>query len=73
MWHVRMISCTPAELFMFMQAFKPLEIQRSYRTKKSAVLEAEEIVVTAGGDGLRQGPLRTSAQEGELDPILVVF
>ncbi len=59
---------------MFMQVLKPLEIQRSYRARKSAVVEAGEIVVTAGGDGLRRGPLRkTSAREGELDPIPVVF
>jgi hypothetical protein len=59
---------------MFMQVFKPLEMQRSYRARKSAVVEAEEVVVAAGGDGLRRGPLwKTSAQEGKLDPIPVVF
>ncbi len=69
-----MISCTPAELFMFMRVFKPFEMQRSYKAKKSAVVEAEDTVVAAGGDGLRRGPLRTtSAQEGELDPIPVMF
>jgi hypothetical protein len=53
---------------MFMQVFKPLEMQHSYRARKSAVIEAEEVVVAAGGDGLRRGPLRTtSAQKGELD------
>jgi hypothetical protein len=59
---------------MFMRVFNPLEIQRSYRARKSTLVEAEEIVVAAGGNGLRRGPLRTtSAQVGELDPILVVF
>jgi hypothetical protein len=64
-----MISCTPAELLMFMRVFNPLEMQWSYRARKSAVVEAEEIAVAAGGDGLRRdrGLLRTtSAQEGEL-------
>jgi hypothetical protein len=59
---------------MFMRVFNPLEIHRSYKARKSAVVDEEEIVVTAGGNGLRRGPLRTtSAQEGELDPIPVVF
>ncbi len=54
-------------MLIFMQVFNPLEIQRSYKAKKSAVIDEEEIVVAAGGDGLRQGPLwTTSAQEGEL-------
>jgi hypothetical protein len=57
-----------------MRVFNPLEIQQSYKAKKSAVVDEEEIVAPAGGDGLRQGLLRTtSAQEGELDPIPVVF
>jgi hypothetical protein len=73
MWHVRVISCTPAELLIFMRVFNPLEMQRSYKAKKSAVVDEEEVVVAAGGDGLRQGALWTSAQEGELDPNPVVF
>ncbi len=57
-----------------MRVFNPLEMQRSYKAKKSTVVDEEEIVVAAGGDGLRRGLLRTtSAQEGELDPIPVVF
>ncbi len=57
-----------------MRVFNQLEIQRSYRSRKSVVVEAEEIVVSIGSDGLRRGPLRTmSAQEGKLDPIPVVF
>ncbi len=59
---------------MFMRVFNPLEIQRSYKARKSAVIEEDEIVVAAGGDGLRRGLLRTmSAQEGKLDPIPVIF
>jgi hypothetical protein len=46
-----MISCTPAELFIFMRVFGPLEMQRSYRARKSAVVEAVELAVAAGGDG----------------------
>jgi hypothetical protein len=57
-----------------MRVFNPLEIQQSYKARESKVVDEEEIVVTAGGDGLRRGPLRTtSAQEGELDPISAVF
>ncbi len=74
MWHVRVISCTPAELLIFMRVFNPLEMQRLYKAKKSAVVDEEEVVVAAGGDGLRRGALwTTSAQEGELDPNPVVF
>jgi hypothetical protein len=57
-----------------MRVFNPLEMQWLYRARKSAVVEAEEIAVAAGNDGLRRGPLRTtSAQEGKLGPIPVVF
>jgi hypothetical protein len=59
-----------------MQVFSLLEMQRSYRARKFAVVQAVKLAVAAGGDGLRQErePLRTtSAQEGELDPIPVVF
>jgi hypothetical protein len=45
---------------MFMRVFSPLEMQRSYRARKSAVVDTEELVVTASGDGFRQGPLRTT-------------
>jgi hypothetical protein len=59
---------------MFIRVFKPIELQRSYKAKKSAVVEAEALAVTAGGDELRREPLRTtSAQEGELDPIPAVY
>jgi hypothetical protein len=69
-----MVSCTPAELLMFIRVFKQLEIQRSYRARKSSVVEAEALAVAAGGDVSRREPLRTtSAQEGELDPIPEVF
>jgi type IV secretory pathway VirJ component len=54
---------------MFMRVYSPLKMQQSYNARKSAVVD-----ITAGGDGFRQVPLRTtSAQEGELDLILVVF
>jgi hypothetical protein len=46
-------SCTPAELLMFIQVFNPVEMQRSYRARKSAVFEAEAIAVIAGSDGFR--------------------
>jgi hypothetical protein len=59
---------------MFMRAFSPKETQRSYRARKSAVVEAVVLVDAAGDDGLEHEPsLTTSAQEGELDPILVFF
>jgi hypothetical protein len=32
-----------------------------------------EFAVASGGDGLKHEQLWTSAQEGELDPILVFF
>jgi hypothetical protein len=72
--HVRVISCTPAELHMFIRAFKPFEIQRLYRARKSAVVEAEALAVAAGGDLSRREPFwTTSAQEGELVQNMVVF
>ncbi len=46
-------SCTPAEFLMFIQVFNPVEMQRSYRARKSKVVEAEAINVVAGGDGFR--------------------
>jgi hypothetical protein len=68
-----MISCTSTELLILIRVLRALEMQRSYKARKSAV-EAEEAEVAAGGDGLRQGPLRTtSAQDGELDPFPVAF
>jgi hypothetical protein len=58
---------------MFIRVLKPLQLQRSYKAKKSAVVEAEALAVPAGGDVLRREPFRTtSAQEGELDPIPAV-
>ncbi len=60
-------SCIPDELLKLMRVFSPLEMQRSYNARKSAVDD-----ITTGG--FRQVPLRTtSAHEGELDPNLVVF
>jgi hypothetical protein len=38
---------------MFIQVFKPLEMHRSYRARKSAVVDAEALAVAAGGDVLR--------------------
>jgi hypothetical protein len=59
---------------MFMQAFSPLETQRSYRARKSTVVEAVVLAVTAGGNGLEHEPIwTTSAQEGELDLFAVFF
>jgi hypothetical protein len=59
---------------MFIQVFKSIEIQRLYRARKSAVVEAEALAVAAGGYVSRREPLRTmSAREGELVPIPVVF
>ncbi len=57
-----------------MRVFNPLEMQWLYRARKSTDVEAEEIAVAAGNDGLRRGPLwTTSAQEGKLDLIPVLF
>jgi hypothetical protein len=71
---VRVISWTPAELHMFIRVFKPFAIQRLYRARKSAVVEAEALAVAAGGDVSRREPFRTtSAREGELVPNPVVF
>ncbi len=59
---------------MLMWAFTPLETQRSYRARKSAVVDAVVLAVAAGGDGLEHEPFRTtSAQGGELDMIVVFF
>jgi hypothetical protein len=59
---------------MFMRTLSPLEAQRSYRARNSAVVEALELADAAGGKGLEHEPLRaTSAQKGELDPITVFF
>ncbi len=71
---MRVISWTPAELHMFIRVFKPFAIQRLYRARKSAVVEAEALAVAAGGDVSRRELFRTtSAQEGELVPNPVVF
>jgi hypothetical protein len=57
-------SCAPDVLLKLMQVFSPLETQRSYNARKSAVDD-----ISTGGEGFRQVPLRTtSAHEGELDP-----
>jgi hypothetical protein len=59
---------------MFIRVFRPFEIQRLYRARKSEVVEAEALAVTAGGDVSRREPFQTtSAQEGELVPNPVVF
>jgi hypothetical protein len=58
---------------MLIRVLKPLKLQRSYKAKKSAVVEAEALAVPVGGDELRREPFRTtSAQEGELDQIPAV-
>jgi hypothetical protein len=36
---------------MIMRVFKPFEMQHPYKAKKSAVVEAEDTVVAAGGMG----------------------
>jgi hypothetical protein len=72
-WQVRTNSCIPAELLILFWVLKPLEQQRSYKAKKSAVVEAEALAVPAGGNLLSREPVRTtSAQEGELDPVPAV-
>jgi hypothetical protein len=66
---VRVTSWAPVELFKLIRVFNPLEMQRSYNARKSAVED-----VTTGGEGFRQVPLQTtSAHEGELDPTPVIF
>jgi hypothetical protein len=66
-------SCIPAEMLMFIRVLKPLELQRSYKAKKSAAVETEALAVPAGRDVLRREPFRTtSAQEGEVDLIPAV-
>jgi hypothetical protein len=73
-WQVRVISWSPAELLMFIQAFSPLETERSYRTPKSAVADVVVFAVAAGGNELEHNPFQTtSAQESELDMIAVLF
>jgi hypothetical protein len=58
-------SCTSDVLLKLMRVFSPLQTQRSYNARKSAVDDD----ITTGGEGFRQVPLRTmSAHEGELDP-----
>ncbi len=57
-------SCTPEVLLKIIRVFSPLETQRSYNARKSAVDD-----ITTGGEGFRQVPLRTtSAHEGKLSP-----
>jgi hypothetical protein len=50
---------------MFIRALSPLDTQRSYRAKKSAV--AVVVAADAAGDELEDVPLLTSAQVGELE------
>jgi hypothetical protein len=70
---VSITLCASAELLILIRVLRPLDIQRSYRARKSAD-EAGEAEVASGGDGLRQGPVRTtSAQDGEFDPFPVAF
>jgi hypothetical protein len=65
-WQVMEISCRPAELLMLKPAFRPFDMHRSYKAKKSAVAAVEVVAVVAGGGGLGGVPFRTtSAQEGE--------
>jgi hypothetical protein len=47
---MRMISCTSTELLILIRVLRPLEMQRSYKARKSAV-EAEEAEVEATGSG----------------------
>ncbi len=64
---MRVTSCVSVELLILIRVLRPLDLQRSYRARKSAA-EAGEAEVAAGGDGLRRGPVRTtSAQDGEFD------
>ncbi len=41
-------------MHMFIRVFKPFKIQRLYRVRKAAVVEAEALAVTAGGDVSRR-------------------
>ncbi len=52
------------EPLMFMWVFTLLEIQRSYRARKSAVVEAVELAVTSGGDQLKREPLHHNVSPG---------
>ncbi len=70
---MRITSCTSAELLILIRVLRPLDIQRSYRARKSAD-EGGEAEVATGGDGLKRGPVRTtSAQDGEFGPFPVAF
>ncbi len=70
---MRITSCTSAELLTLIRVLRPLDIQRSYRARKSADEGGEAEVVT-GGDGLKRGPVRTtSAQDGEFGLFPVAF
>jgi hypothetical protein len=53
MWHVRVISCTPAELLILMRVFNPLEMQRLYKAKKSQSLTMKRLLsqLAAMGSG----------------------
>jgi hypothetical protein len=51
-------SCTPDVLLKLMRVFSPLETQRSYNARKSAVDD-----ITTGGEGFRQVPLRTTSAQ----------
>jgi hypothetical protein len=55
-WQVKVTSWIPAKLLMFIRTFSPLETQRSYRTRKSAVVVAVVFAVAAGGGGLQHRP-----------------
>jgi hypothetical protein len=64
------ISWSPTELLMFIQALSLLDTQRSYRARKSAVSDAVVTAVVAGSNGLKVVLLKKiSAQEGELDMV----
>jgi hypothetical protein len=55
-WHISEISWCPSELLMFIRALNPFDRQRSYRARNSAVADAVETAVAAGGDGLDDVP-----------------
>jgi hypothetical protein len=58
-WQVSVISWRPAVLLMFIRALSPLDTQRLYRARKSAVVDAVITAVEAGsvgGDGFAAVP-----------------
>jgi hypothetical protein len=76
-WQVSVISWRPALLLMLILALSPLDTQRLYRARKSAVVAAVEAAVPAGAlgsTGLAAVLFRTmSAQEGELGAVAELY